>query len=173
MEGIMQKIKFVAIVLFLALSCLPRAGVAATEQGLDEIRALTSAVERLADQMKAQNSDDLELRKLEIAIAYLNFRSRRIEMFERDLQGARTKRKLMDDILDKLQREEDSLPSGFAPGQKEVREKALKSLDLRRKAVFDRIERIDEEIIMLENRVGEMQSQLDDIEDFVRKHLNF
>jgi len=46
------------------------------------------------------------LRKLDIAFAYLNFRSRRIEMFEHDLQLARNIRNRLNDVLELFRRED-------------------------------------------------------------------
>jgi hypothetical protein len=56
-----------------------------------------------------------------------------------------------------------------------VREKQLEidELGFRRQAVKDRISRTDEEIILIENRIMEMQSQIDSVESFVQKNLEF
>ena len=108
----------------------------------EEIRTLSTAVDNLAKQMAKQTGNehqDTNLRKLDIAIAYLNFRSRRIEMFERDLQSMRTSRNRLDDVLEQFQREEDNLPQSFDSNQQETIQSARKELIFRRQVIKDRI----------------------------------
>ncbi len=142
----------------------------------EEIRILSTAVDNLAKQMAKQTSSghqDTNLRKLDIAIAYLNFRSRRIEMFERDMQSMRTSRNRLDDVLEQFKREEESLSQSFDANQREAIEKARETLSFRRQVIKDRISRMDEEVILLENRIMDMQSQIDSVESFVQKNLAF
>jgi chromosome segregation ATPase len=94
-------------------------------------------------------------------------------MFERDLQSARTSRNRLDDILEQFQREEDSLSQAFDPNQRDVMQRAREELSFRRQTIKDRLSRKDEEIILLENRIMEMQSQIDSVESFVQKNLEF
>lgn len=141
-----------------------------------ELRALSAAINSLAKKMEADvgsAQEDTSLRKLDIAISYLNFRSRRIEMFERDLQSARTSRNRLDDIHEQFQREEESLSESFDANQKDAIQRAREELKFRRQAVNDRINRMDGEIILLENRIMEMQSQIDSVESFVQRNLEF
>lgn len=142
----------------------------------EELRALSTSVDNLAKQMAKQASgtkQDTNLRKLDIAIAYLNFRSRRIEMAERDLQSARTSRKRLDDIMEQFQREEETLSQSFDSNQKNSTQRAREELRFRQQSIKIRSSRIDEEIILLENRVMDMQSQIDSVESFVQKNLKF
>ena len=142
----------------------------------NELRVLTQAIDNLARQMAKQtggSAQDTALRKLDIAIAYLNFRSRRIEMFERELQTTRANRNRLDDILENFQREEASLAQAFDTSQRDALQRAREDLGLRRQIVKDRISRMEEEIILLENRITDMQSELDSVESFVEKNLAF
>ncbi len=142
----------------------------------EELKALSTSIDSLAKQLETlagSAQKDTTLRKLDIAIAYLNFRSRRIEMFEQDLQSARTGRNRLDDIQEQFQREEENLSSSFDANQKETIQRAREELKFRRQAVKDRINRMDEEIILLENRLMEMQSQIDSVESFVQRNLEF
>ena len=142
----------------------------------EELRALSTAVNSLAQQMETQAagaSKDITLRKLDIAIAYLNFRSRRIEMFERDLQSARTSRNRLDDLQEQFQNEEENLSQAFDSSQKGAMQRAQEGLKFRKRALNDRINRLDEQIILLENRTMDMQSQIDSVESFVQKNLVF
>lgn len=141
-----------------------------------ELRTLSTAIDNLAKQLQQQTArghKDVALQKLDIAIAYLNFRSRRIEMFERELQLARSNRNRLDDVLEQFQREEESLPQSFDASQREAMQRAREELGFRRQVVKDRISRMDEEVILLENRIMEMQSQIDSVESFVQKNLAF
>ena len=141
-----------------------------------EFRTLSTAIDNLTRQIQKQEGSaqkDVTLQKLDIAIAYLNFRSRRIEMFERDLQSARSNRNRLDDVLEQFQREEEGLPQTFDNTQREAMQRSREELSFRRQVIKDRISRMDEEVILLENRIMEMQSQIDSVESFVQKHLEF
>lgn len=141
-----------------------------------ELRALSTSINGLVQLMEAQAagaSKDITLRKLDIAIAYLNFRSRRIEMFERDLQSARTSRNRLDDLQEQFQNEEENLSQSFDSSQKDAIQRAREELKFRQRALKDRISRLDEQIILLENRTMDMQSQIDSVESFVQKNLVF
>ena len=140
-----------------------------------ELRSLAESIDNLTRQLSVKSgSDDQEtrLRKLDIAISYLNFRSRRIEMFERDLQSSRAGRNRLEDLLDQFSREEESLAQTF-DGNPENIERAKEEMALRRQAIKTRISRMDEEIILLENRIMDMQSQIDSVESYVQKNLEF
>ena len=154
----------------------------ATEQDMsaalvaDELKTLSNAVDNLSRQIAKQSGNSEEettLRKLDIAIAYLNFRSRRIEMFERDLQSSRASRNRIEDVLEQFQREENSLSQSFDSNQQDAMQKAREELRFRQQAIKDRGSRLDEEIILLENRIMDMRSQIDSVESFVQKNLQF
>lgn len=173
-------IRILFSVLALGLCLFSNANAAQNDAGeamiSEEIRALTTAINSLAKHINAQAGSthkDTTLRKLDIAIAYLNFRSRRIEMFERDLQSARTNRNRFDDLLEQFQREEEGLSQSFDSNQKDAMQRAREELKFRRQAIRDRVNRMDEEIILLENRIMDMQSQIDSVENFVQKNLEF
>jgi predicted nucleic acid-binding Zn-ribbon protein len=142
----------------------------------DEIKALSAAVDKLTRQIakqKGSQQEETTLRKLDIAIAYLNFRSRSIEMFERDLQSARASRNRIEDVQEQFQREEDNLSQAFDSNQQEELERAREELRFRQQAIKDRSDRLEEEIILLENRIMDMRSQIDSVENFVQKNLQF
>jgi hypothetical protein len=142
----------------------------------DEIKALSTAVDRLTQQIAQQSGsakEDTTLRKLDIAISYLNFRSRRIEMFERELQTTRAQRNRIEDVLEQFQREENNLSQSFASNQQDELQRAREELRFRQEAIKDRGDRLDEQIILLENRMMDMQSQIDSVENFVQKNLEF
>jgi predicted nucleic acid-binding Zn-ribbon protein len=141
-----------------------------------ELKNLSQTIDKLAESLESRtesNSRDSELRKMEIAIAYLNFRSRRIEMFERELQTAMAQRNRLEDFLVQFEREEENLDLAFDSTQQEALQRAQKDLSTRKQSFKDRIGRMDEEIILLENRIMDMRSQIDNVESFVEKNLVF
>jgi predicted nucleic acid-binding Zn-ribbon protein len=141
-----------------------------------EIKALSQSIDKLVKTMENEaggNSNESELRKMEIAIAYLNFRSRRIEMFERDLQNTRGQRNHVEDFLVQIEREEEALADAFNNNQQDTLQRARSEISSRKQSLKDRISRLDEEIILLENRIMDMRSQIDSVESFVEKNLVF
>lgn len=141
----------------------------------DELRSLAASIDNLTRLLNSRSQEEgqtTKLRKLDIAISYLNFRSRRIEMFERELQNTRATRNRLEDVQEQFHREQENLSQTF-DGNQEAMKRAQEELTLRRQVIKGRISRMDEEIIMLENRVMDMQSQLDSIESFVQKNLEF
>jgi hypothetical protein len=171
----------IVISVMMACSCLSTQAIAVEiDHGhviiADEIKALSAAVDNLTRQIAQQAGsakEDITLRKLDIAIAYLNFRSRRIEMFERELQTTRAHRNRIEDILEQFKREENNLSQSFASNQQDELQRAREELRFRQQAIKDRGNRMDEEIILLENRIMDMQSQIDSVESFVQKNLEF
>ena len=67
-----------------------------------EIRNLSTSVDRLTELLYSQgkqNDQNQVLRKLDIAVAYLTFRSRRIERLERDKQRAANSKTRLEDVI--------------------------------------------------------------------------
>lgn len=141
-----------------------------------ELSTLSATIADLAKQMQKQAEiahKETALQQLDIAIAYLSLRSRRIEMFEKELHSSRSNRNRLDSALEQIQSEEDGLSKTFDTSQRENRQRASEELNFRRRIIKDRISRLDEEIILLENRIMDMQSQIDSVESFVQKNLKF
>ena len=170
----------VFLVSFILVASLTAPAIAAEQVASDtlvaqELHSLASSIDNLAKlliERPAELDQETRLRKLDIAISYLNFRSRRIEMFERDLQSSRSTRNRLEDVLNQFQREEENLAQTF-DGNPDNISRAREELEMRREVIKTRISRMDEEIILLENRIMDMQSQLDSVEDYVQKNLEF
>jgi chromosome segregation ATPase len=141
-----------------------------------EIRNLSTSVDRLTrllyDQGQ-QEQQDVILRKLDIAVAYLNFRSRRIEMLERDLQNNQTMKTRLEDIIKQWEgrleqiEEQERANNGNSSDDQLSRQEAQEQL----KMLKQRLARTDAKIIDFDNRVIELRNQLDDVEAFVERHL--
>jgi len=140
-----------------------------------EIRNLSTSVDRLTqllyEQKQKQEQADV-LRKLDIAVAYLNFRSRRIEMLERDRQNSHTTKTRLEDIIQQLENRLEQLENtdtedGTADNNLTARKETLEQI----KMLKQRLARVDDKLIDFDNQIVELRNQLDDVEGFVERHL--
>ncbi|MDZ4184341.1 MAG: hypothetical protein U1D97_05095 [Desulfuromonadales bacterium] len=175
----MSQFLTIAALFFLLLSSSP---VAATEQkplASASVEALTAAIHRLAtaleaEQKNAGNKESLE--KLNLAIAYLSFRSRRIEVVERDITALKNTRNNFEDaqrtwterILALEERQKENMG-----GQSGDLNKMIEDSKAQMSVFKERQARLGEEIIQLENRNYELQREISSIEKFVERHLDF
>lgn len=161
---------------------LPFSPAAAAEQKTVPpvgVAALTTAVNRLAtaleaEQKSANNKESLE--KLNLAIAYLSFRSRRIETLERDIATMRNLRsnieetqKTWNDRILTLEERQRQSQGGVSDDLSRMIEDAKTQLTIFK----ERQSRLGDEIIQLENRNYELQREISVIEKFVERHLDF
>ena len=122
---------------------------------------------------RTQSDRAAELQKLEIAITYLNFRSRRIEAKEQELNEKRQSRDRMQELVAKIEDDPEQwerfdknadsspIPSSFEERPSEYRLKMLK----------ERIDKQDTEVVKLEAEIMDLSRELADFETFVQKHL--
>ena len=107
MQRSAQLVTFMILITLLSIpwSCFAETGEP-TNPGVlagDNVDRLAKAVENLSRILEKQadsSAEEKSLRKLDIAISYLNFRSRRIERMERDLNMARNERNRYQDGID-------------------------------------------------------------------------
>jgi chromosome segregation ATPase len=143
----------------------------------DNIGRLAAAVEGLTQLLTSQatvKNEDKELRKLDIAISYLNFRSRRIEMMDRDLSMTRNERDRIEVVIQQWQERREILVNNLEDkpeGQRQKIEQTLQDLEVRSKTYGQRLTKLEEDIIIQENQVSDLQSELDSIESYVKQHL--
>jgi len=139
-----------------------------------EMTALSSSIDRLTRVLEAQTKDreqDMLYEKLNLAIAYLNFRSRRIEALEQDVQSTRNAKAQIESTLNIwLQRQEEMLDTEDLITDEEARQRS-EEIRMRIDLVKQRISLFDEEIVKLENKIYELQGQIDSVEEFVQKNL--
>lgn len=143
------------------------------------IEQLTLAVNRLAAALEAQQrqaTDKESLERLNLAIAYLSFRSRRIESLERDI----TSMKNMRNNIEEAQKTWNERILSLEERQKEsvggASDELARMIDESRTqlAVFkERQSRLGDEIVQLENRNYDLQRELSTIETYVERHLTF
>lgn len=157
---------------------VPAVVQAATDEELaHEIRQLAEAVRQLGESLQAQQEslgEQLTLQKLNVAINYLNFRSRRIEVLERDLQGIKSQKQRLEDVLLQLEQKDELLEAESQTGMGNKNNETRVSREenaLQRSLLKQRIERIESEIIEMETRIYALQGQIDSVESFVEKYL--
>ncbi|HEY5674797.1 MAG TPA: hypothetical protein VIR78_13905 [Malonomonas sp.] len=174
--------KKLLLILALLCLCLPLAARAADESENAEIialeiRNLSTSVDRLTrllyDQGQ-QQADDQILRKLDIAVAYLNFRSRRIEQLERDQQRTSASRTRFEDVIQQWEQRIELLEAqrGNAQGIQNDNEAANQEAQEQLKMLKQRLARVDTELLEYDNKILELQGQLDNVEAFVERHLD-
>jgi len=167
-----------AVLLLAAVTVAPGAACAADTELAASIDRLTAAIERMNQQQLASatsGQDDL-LRRLSLAVAYLDYRSRRIEALEREMSENRNLQDRLDDYMRQIDRREDALEESLRDNPQTPREEAdqaRKELDNQRKMVVDRIARIDGKMIQLENEITDLKHQLVPIEQFIQNNLEF
>jgi len=142
-----------------------------------EVARLTSVLENLSQQLdneKQQRENDVRFRKLELAIAYLNFRSRRIESLERNIDNQRSIRSRIEENLPivaerirDIELRMQEYPQGAPEELTEARDDLLTQQTLFR----ERIARIDDDLVMKENLMYELRNQISDVEAYVQRHL--
>lgn len=143
------------------------------------IDRLTATVDKLVQQKQAGESSlgqDEQLRRLSLAIAYLDYRSRRLEALEQEMSGNRDAQARLEDFMHQVERREDALEERLRDNpqlpQAEA-EKSRKELEEQKKLVTDRAARIDGKLIQLDNEIAELKAQLVPVERFVQDNLRF
>jgi hypothetical protein len=142
-----------------------------------EVFQLTQSLDELIHLLKDQNSlnyQSAELQKLEIAVNYLTFRSRRIEAKEQDLMERRFSRKRDEETIARIkekmrQRENLGKPLQEPDSKHESPEES--SPDELLRILKQNIEQFDSEIILLENEIVAMASNFAEIEAYVENNL--
>ena len=139
-----------------------------------ELRALSVSLDRLTAILESQagsEEQDQLFQKLNLAVAYLNFRSRRIEMLERDVQQARAAKGQIESSLNVWLQQQQELADGESAIVSEEERQRQDEIEMRIDLIKQRISRLDDEIVSLENKIYELQGQIDSVEAFVQKNL--
>lgn len=172
--------KLLLAILLLGIS-LPYSATAADEGANAEIialeiRNLSTSVDRLTkllyDQGR-QKEQDFVLRKLDIAVAYLNFRSRRIETLERDRQGALGVKTRLEDIIHQWEGRLEQNENRESANAEEASRNDLSTREIQQqlKMLKQRLGRTEGKLLDYDNRLMELHNQLDDVEGFVERNL--
>lgn len=167
---------FVLLLVCFSFTSVPAHESASSESAsvATELRTLAASIERLTSILESQaggSSQDLLNQKLNLAIAYLNFRSRRIEALEQDVQATRSAKAQIESTLNVwLERQQEMTANDSGLPSEEVRQRN-DDVQMRIDLVKERVERLDSEIVNLESKIYELQGQIDSVEEFVQKNL--
>lgn len=142
-----------------------------------EISRLSRSIEHLEATLESQKKgmeNQVMLQKLNAAIAYLNFRSRRIESLEKDLQGSRNVKLRLEDMLEQLAQQDELLENEAKSSLNQNgsdKKQSRKSIERQRTLLKQRLARVDGEIVEMETRLYDLQKQVEGVESFVEKNL--
>jgi hypothetical protein len=144
-----------------------------------EVFQMTQSMDELIQLLKedkTQSNKAAELQKLEIAVTYLSFRSRRIESKEQDLRDKKLARDRMQELATKIKDNPEQWErfNRNAQRQSQIQPTSQESpVDYRLRQLEERIETLDSEIITLEMEVTDLNRELSDFEAYVQKKLEF
>lgn len=170
----------ILISLFVLLPlCAPAQEITPAEQSniVREVGRMTQSLDKLIRLLKEQHSNNAradELQKLEIAVSYLNFRSRRIEAKEQDLKGKKEYRDRLEEMIAKLkeQAQKRERSSENAQGSQPTLSSYSKQIaDSRLKQYQQRIETLESETIILDIEIMDLVKGLSELESYVEKNL--
>jgi hypothetical protein len=168
------------IIAFLLLTAPVYAQTIAPEQKSDialEVFQMTQSMDELMQLLKegkTQSDSAAELQKLEIAVTYLSFRSRRIESKEQDLRDKKLARDRMQELVTKIKDNPEQWErfDRTAQRQSQIQPTSQENpVDYRLRQLEERIETLDSEIITLEMEVTDLNRELSNFEAYVQKKL--
>jgi len=171
---------FLAGLLLFTLITFPGETRAATDEKLRQsIDRLTTAIEQLAKSQQtgtqSTQHDDL-MRRLSLAVAYLDYRSRRIEALEMERSEIHTSLERFEDFIRSIERREEAIDENLRNNPQASRaetEQSRKELEDQKKMMTERIARGDSKLIQLDNEITALKSQLVPIERFIQENLQF
>ena len=174
-----MKVKFIIFVVLIALSqplfCLAVERLPEKKDDLVfKIFQMTESLNEMIELLKSQQSKTADLQKLQIAVSYLSFRSRSIEMKEYDLNQKKQIRDRIEETITKIKAD----PEEWEKFEKRFQsEKTGQSSDdprpaeRRIKLLQERIETLDSDIIVAEIEIQGLKDELSKYETYVRKQL--
>ena len=142
-----------------------------------EVFQMTQSLEELIQLLKenkANTDSAAELQKLEIAVNYLSFRSRRIESKEQDLRDKKLARDRIQELVARIKENPEQWErlDNNAQRQNQIQPMSQESaLDYRLRQLEERIETLDSEIIALEMEIADLNRELSEFEEFVERQL--
>ena len=140
-----------------------------------ELAALNATLIELVSTLRERNAQAARRQELELAIAYLQFRSRRIETLEQELRRTEDRRTSSEDFLGQVQEEvraaEETLPD-LPPDEADRVRAGMDQIQRRVFAEEAKLDRLERQIIDLQNEISAAQRQLATFEDFVLENLD-
>ena len=164
------------LILFSLLLLLPFTATAQTpgDGQTQASQPMTELIQLLKEQ-QLRDAQAYRLQKLEIAVSYLDFRSRRIEAREQELKELKHYRERIEEVIVKLKENPEQWDRSRK--QPSLNPQSEQSSDLESRVEFqinqlkERLDRNESEIIILENEILELNRDLVGLEAFVEKNL--
>lgn len=167
-----NRLILISLLVLFPLSVPAQSASPAAQSDISQMTRSLDGLIRLLKAQQSRNDQAVELQKLEIAISYLNFRSRRIEAKEKELQGMRESRDRMKEMFSEIKAQAE---------QHEEDSKELRSLQSKQPSFAERfiqpaqwqqrIDKIESEIITLESEIRALSTNLAEIDSYVKKNL--
>jgi len=167
-------------IVFLLFAITLSAQEATPEQKSDvalEVFQMTQSMDELIQLLKedkTQGNKAAALQKLEIAVTYLSFRSRRVESKEQVLRDKKLARDRMQELVAKINDNPEQWGrfDSNAQRQNQVQPTSQEShIDYRLRQLEERIETLDSEIITLDMEIYALNRELSEFESYVQKKL--
>lgn len=142
-----------------------------------EVFQMTESLEELIQLLKEGKANDeiaAELQKLEIAVNYLSFRSRRIESKEQDLRDKKLARDRIKELVAKIKDNPEQWErfDNNTQRQSQTQQMSQESpLNYRLRQLVARAEALDSEIITLEMDIADLNGDINEFEEFVERKL--
>ncbi len=169
----------VGVLVLMSLAVVVQAQEVATAGDVADLgRSMRELVELLRSWLQ-RTDEDLELRRLEVAIAALDIRSRAISRLETELQSIRDRRDGADQRRERMQRQieelEDRLLEADPTGEPAIAAN-LRQAKARTEAEAERLDeeiwRLDQRILDLENAIVEKVRAIQHLEELVDEALS-
>jgi chromosome segregation ATPase len=172
----MRPIVLVAVLAMTSLSAPAPARGETGEPSIDcqSLEAVRSSIDELAATLREQIAAQSKRDELQLAIAYLQFRSRRIESLEQELRRLEERRASVEGQIERMQGEVEAGEQRMQdapPEQSEGWRRQMARLQRLVEAEEEEVDRLELRIIDLENEILEGRRQLTTFEDFVLENL--
>jgi hypothetical protein len=166
-------------ILILMILLLPCVGLA-EESGQKvsdlkvEVVLMRQSINELVQLLQQQHQKNAEFQELQIAVTYLSFRSRSIEMKQYELRFKKERRDGIESAIARI----EANPERWDKLDKSLQTKSLimtssdaKPSEVRIKMLQDRLEDAETEIIALETEIQNAQDELASFESYVQERL--
>lgn len=141
----------------------------------DDVQALTASVGELAELLRSSLDDQERYRRLELAIAYLQFRSRRIEGLERELRNIDDSKASLGDGIERRRQQLTELEATVGNSSGEDADRMARMTDQLRAMIESQqsqLDRLERTAIDLENDIADGRRQLQRFEEYVLENLD-
>jgi predicted RNase H-like nuclease (RuvC/YqgF family) len=156
---------------------LPGTGLANEEADdlKSEVVQMRQSIDELVQTLKSQQQETSEFQDLQIAVTYLSFRSRSIELKEWALSQKKESRERMEDMIARIEADPDKWDQrskAFQSSSSLQSSSDIRPSEQRINMLQERIESLDTEIVKAELEIQDVKDELATYEAFIQKKLN-